>query len=400
MADFGDRALRIGVLGSYGGLNLGDEAILTCVLDGLRQIRPTAELIIFSRHPEDSRRRFGMTAVPYTGVPQSQLIEAETGLDLLVLGGGGVLHDGQAGAITRPVRLAQELGIPTFGYAIGAGPLTDRAEIRLVREVVENMTDLTVRDHESILVLENAGVGRPISVTADAAVLLEPEDFTEEMLLREGIDDHDRLVGMSVREPGRAADHLDEASYHELLANAADFMTYRLQAQTVFVPMERGDIAHAHAVLSAMNAPETARILNRAYRPAQIAGLMRHLDFAVGMRLHFVMFAARAGVPVLPLPYAGKVFDFAQVVGAPALTGVARRETGPLLAELDRLWDERDACTERLRQRFAVLRERALQNLERCRALIDGLEVRASPTVGMGADLGGADAGPVRPQRS
>jgi polysaccharide pyruvyl transferase WcaK-like protein len=400
MADFGDRALRIGVLGSYGGLNLGDEAILTCVLDGLRQIRPTAELIIFSRHPEDSRRRFGMTAVPYTGVSQSQLIEAETGLDLLVLGGGGVLHDGQAGAIMRPVRLAQELGIPTFGYAIGAGPLTDRAEIRLVREVVKNMTDLTVRDHESILVLENAGVGRPISVTADAAVLLEPEDFTEEMLLREGIDDHDRLVGMSVREPGRAADHLDEASYHELLANAADFMTYRLQAQTVFVPMERGDIAHAHAVLSAMNAPETARILNRAYRPAQIAGLMRHLDFAVGMRLHFVMFAARAGVPVLPLPYAGKVFDFAQVVGAPALTGVARRETGPLLAELDRLWDERDACTERLRQRFAVLRERALQNLERCRALIDGLEVRASPTVGMGADLGGADAGPVRPQRS
>lgn len=400
MPDFGDRVLRIGVLGSYGGLNLGDEAILTCVLDGLRQIRPTAELIIFSRHPEDSRHRFGMTAVPYTGVSQSQLIEAETGLDLLVLGGGGVLHDGQASAIMRPVRLAQELGIPTFGYAIGAGPLTDRAEIRVVREVVENMTDLTVRDHESVLVLENAGVGRQISVTADAAILLEPEEFTEEMLLREGIDSHDRLVGMSVREPGRAADHLDEASYHELLANAADFMTCRLQAQTVFVPMERGDIAHAHAVLSAMNAPETARILNRAYRPAQIAGLMRHLDFAVGMRLHFVMFAARAGVPVLPLPYAGKVFDFAQVVGAPALTGVARRETGPLLAELDRLWDERDACTERLRQRFAVLRERALQNLERCRALIDGLEVRASPTADMGANLGGADAGPVRPQRS
>jgi polysaccharide pyruvyl transferase WcaK-like protein len=164
--------------------------------------------------------------------------------------------------------------------------------------------------------------------------------------------------------------------------------------------MERGDIAHAHAVLSAMNAPETARILNRAYRPAQIAGLMRHLDFAVGMRLHFVMFAARAGVPVLPLPYAGKVFDFAQVVGAPALTGVARRETGPLLAELDRLWDERDACTERLRQRFTMLRERALQNLERCRALIDGLEARVSPTADMGANLGGADAGPVRPQRS
>jgi polysaccharide pyruvyl transferase WcaK-like protein len=312
--------------------------------------------------------------VAYTGVSHGELIEAETGLDLLVLGGGGVLHDGQAGSIMRPVRLAQKLGVPTFGYAVGAGPLTDRDEIHVVREVVEDMTDLTVRDHESALVLEAAGITRDIPVTADAAVLLEPEEFTEEMLLREGIDSQNRLIGMSVREPGRAADHLDEASYHGLLAEVADFMSCRLDAQTVFIPMERGDIAHAHAVLSAMCAPETARILNRAYRPGQIAGLMRHMDFAVGMRLHFVMFAARAGVPVLPLPYAGKVFDFAQAVGVPALTGIARREAGPLLAELDRLWDERRACTERLRQRFEVLRQRARKNQERCRALIDSLD--------------------------
>jgi polysaccharide pyruvyl transferase WcaK-like protein len=382
------RALRIGVLGSYGGLNLGDEAILTCVLDSLRQIRPTAERIIFSRRPEHTQSRFGTTAMAYTGVSQGQLMEAESGLDLLVLGGGGILHDGQAGPIMRPVRLAHKLGIPTFGYAIGAGPLTGPEEIDLVREVVEEMTDLTVRDQESILVLEGMGVTREISVTADAAVLLEPEEFTEEMLVREGIDTQVRLVGMSVREPGRAADHLDENSYHGLLAEVADFMTRRLRAQAVFVPMERGDIAHAHAVLSAMSAPETARILNRTYSPGQVAGLMRHLDFAVGMRLHFLMFAACAGVPILPLPYAGKVFDFAQTVGAPALTGTARRECGPLLAELDRLWDERRACTDLLRQRFQVLRERARQNQERCRALIDKLDpvpVEPRPVPGDGA---------------
>jgi polysaccharide pyruvyl transferase CsaB len=374
MADGRCRDLRIGVLGSYGGLNLGDEAILTCVLQALHQIRPTAERIIFSRRPEHTRDHFGMAAVAYTGVSQDQLIEAETGLDLLVLGGGGVLHDGQAGGIMRPVRLAHRLGIPTFGYAIGAGPLTDHDDMGLVREVVEQMTDLTVRDHESILVLERLGITRQIQVTADAALLLEPEEFTDEMLIREGIDTQTRLVGMSVREPGRAANHLDASSYHGLLAEVADFMACRLQAQVVFVPMERGDIAHAHAVLSAMSAPDAARILNRTYRPAQIAGLMRHLDLAVGMRLHFLMFAACAGVPVLPLPYAGKVFDFAQAVGAPALTGMARRETGPLLAELDRLWDERRSYTDHLRGRLEVLRQRAWQNQDRCRELIDSLD--------------------------
>jgi polysaccharide pyruvyl transferase WcaK-like protein len=183
---------------------------------------------------------------------------------------------------------------------------------------------------------------------------------------------------MSVREPGRAADNLDEGSYHDLLAEVADFMTCRLNAQVVFVPMERGDITHAHAVLSAMSAPERARVLNRAYSPAQIAGLMSHLELAVGMRLHFLMFAAGAGVPILPLPYAGKVFDFAQTIGAPALTGMARREAGPLLAELDRLWDERCASTVRLRQGFKVLCERARHNQDRCRALIDTLDPASS----------------------
>jgi polysaccharide pyruvyl transferase WcaK-like protein len=368
------RTLRIGVLGSYGGLNLGDEAILTCVLESLRQIRPTAELIVFSRRPEDTHDRFGLPAVPYEGVSQGRLVEAETGLDLLVIGGGGVLHDGQAGCVMQPVRVAHRLGIPTFGYAIGAGPLTCREEMDIVRDTIGQMTDLTVRDQESIVALEGVGTTRQITVTADAAVLLEPEDFTEEMLIREGIDTNLPLVGMSVREPGNAADHLDEAGYHVLLAEIADFMTHRLDAQVVFVAMERGDIAHAHAVLSAMSAPDRARILNRCYSPGQIAGLMRHLHLAVGMRLHFLLFAACAGVPILPLPYAGKVFDFAQAVGVPALTGIARREAGPLLAELDRLWDDRRACTDRLRESCGVLRERARQNQERCRAFIDTLD--------------------------
>lgn len=374
MTDDWCHELRIGVLGSYGGLNLGDEAILTCVLDTLRQIRPTAERIVFSRQPEDTRERFDIAAVPYTGVSQGQLVEEETGLDLLILGGGGTLHNGQATSVARPIRLAHQLGVPTFGYAIGAGPLTGHQESDLVRGVIEQMTDLTVRDQETKFVLEGIGVGRQMSVTADAAVLLESEEFTEEMLIREGIDTQVRLVGMSVREPGLAVDNLDESSYHGLLAEVADFMTCRYNAQAVFVPMERCDIAHAHAVLSAMSAPETARILNRRYTPGQIAGLMHHLDFAVGMRLHFLILAACAGVPVLPLPYAGKVFDFAQLIGAPALTGVARSQAGPLLAELDRLWDERHECTDQLKQRCQVLRERARRTQDRCRALIDRLD--------------------------
>ena len=39
--------LRIGISGSYGGMNIGDEAILQCILSQLREIVP-AKVTVFS----------------------------------------------------------------------------------------------------------------------------------------------------------------------------------------------------------------------------------------------------------------------------------------------------------------------------------------------------------------
>ncbi|MGH3914308.1 MAG: polysaccharide pyruvyl transferase family protein [Pseudonocardiaceae bacterium] len=119
-----------------------------------------------------------------------------------------------------------------------------------------------------------------------------------------------------------------------------DIVVRRLDAHVVFLPMERDDVRHSPAALSRMADPSRGRILHGAYRPREVLAFMPHLDLAVGMRLHFLMFAAMSGVPFLPLPYAGKVFDFAQDMGALALRRVARAQTGLLLAEVDRLWDE------------------------------------------------------------
>jgi polysaccharide pyruvyl transferase WcaK-like protein len=103
---------------------------------------------------------------------------------------------------------------------------------------------------------------------------------------------------------------------------------------------------------------------------------MHHLDLAVGMRLHFLIFAALAGVPLLPLPYAGKVFDFAQQIGAPALRGVVREAAGPLLAQVDQIWDERPAHLGRIADRLTVLQKRAAQTGQRLGAQLDRIAPR------------------------
>ncbi|WBB79818.1 polysaccharide pyruvyl transferase family protein [Micromonospora sp. WMMD882] len=370
--------LTIGVLGSYGGRNLGDEAILTGLLADLRSQQPDAHVVVFSRNPDHTRAHHpGVEAVPWEGVSRVDSAAVFDRLDLLILGGGGILYDREARRYLRVVRVAQERGLPLLTYAVGVGPLTEAVDCEMVRETLTNATEVTVRDEESRVVLEEAGLLAPITVTADPAFLLEPEDFPTQLLREEGVPAGQRLVGMSVREPGRAAERLDVDAYHRLLAQVGDFLVHRIDADVVFVPMERDDIRHSHGVMSHMTAADRGRILHGDYSPRQVLGLMRHFDLAVGMRLHFLIFAAMANRPFLPLPYAGKVFDLAQRLGVPALKGVAREVEGPLLAEVDRLWDERDSRAEAVGRRVVELCEQARGTSRVTRAVLESLHSRS-----------------------
>ncbi|MEU2060313.1 polysaccharide pyruvyl transferase family protein [Streptomyces sp. NPDC013455] len=373
----GANNVTVGVLGSYGGRNVGDEAILTALLERVRAGRPEARIVVFSRTPGHTRAVHpDVEVVGWEGVCREGIAGHLSRLSVLVLGGGGILYDTEARRYLRLARTAQELGVPVFAYALGAGPLSDETDCAWARTVLSDAVEVTVRDEESKLVLEEAGLTRSVTVTADPALLLEPGDRGRALLRGEAVPRGVRLVGMSVREPGRAAEHLDEEGYHQLLAGVGDFLVHRLDAHVVFISMERGDIRHAHAVVSRMATADRCTVLHGDYGPQQVLDIVTQLNLAVGMRLHFLIFAALAGIPLLPLPYAGKVFDFAQRIGAPALRGVIRETTGLLLAEVDRLWDERPARTADTTVRTAVLRSRAAETADRLLACLEQVAPR------------------------
>jgi polysaccharide pyruvyl transferase CsaB len=356
---------RIGVLGSYGGFNSGDEAILTAVLTELRSRRPGSEVVVFSRDAEHTRRHHRVDqVVDARTCRRVEVLQAIAGLDLLVLGGGGLLYDTEARIYLRDVQVAHDRGIPTIACAIGAGPLTLPEDRAAVREVVSRMDRVIVRDDGSRRALEEVGVSCGITVTADPALLLEPEPFPVEALARCGVPLGERLIGMSVREPGAAASSLEAGAYHGLLAAVADFMVHRYDAHVLFVPMEPQDVRHSHTVIAQMTAAERARLLHGHHPPRVLLGLMQHLDFAVGMRLHFLIFAAATGLPNLPLPYARKVFDFAVRTGVPVVDGLTRESIGPLLATLDRVWDQREKHAQRLRAHVGGLRTCAAETFD------------------------------------
>ena len=353
-----DQLFRIGISGSYGGMNLGDEAILDGILSQLRSSL-SAEITVFSQKPKDTLSRHKVErAVPCRDMTRKEVAREIERLDLFVLGGGGILYDRDVHRYLREVNIAHELKVPVFIYAVSAGPLTLTATRNAVRDALNLAAVITVRDRQGYRLLEDVGVDREIHLTADPALLIDPEEIPRTLLRAEGVEFERPLVGFSVREPGPAAPDIDPQHYYALLANTADFIVDRLDADVVFVPMERTDVQHSHGVVAQMHRSERAEVLRRKYTAHQTLGLMDTFEFAVGMRLHFLIFAALRGTPFVALPYASKVMGLVEdlEMDIPPLGDIG---TGQLIAMIDRSWDTRDEIRHKIKCCLPPLQVRA-----------------------------------------
>ena len=356
----------VGITGSYGGLNLGDEAILQSMIEQLRREIPGVEITVFSRDAEDTKKRHHVERViAVRKLSRSEVAPEVERLDLLLFGGGGILYDADARTYLREVLIAKEKDVPVMLFACGAGPLTDPAVQAAVREALDGVAAITLRERSAQQVLEEAGVHRDVIVTADPALLLKPEPLPRNFLKIEGLEGRRRLIGMSVREPGVAAPDIDENVYHSLLANAADFMVDRFDADIVFVPMERSvlDTQHSHAVIAKMLRAQRANVLKGEYTSGQILSWMGRFQFAVGMRLHFLIFAALRGVPFVALPYSGKVSGFLEDLKLPA-PPLKLVNPGRLIAHIDASWDRRRSLRSTLKKSLPALQERSRQTVQ------------------------------------
>jgi polysaccharide pyruvyl transferase CsaB len=357
---------RVGISGSYGGLNMGDEAILTAIIAQLRRSLPV-EITVFSRDAENTQRHHDVDhVVPAREMTRNDTVEILKGLDLFILGGGGLFYDAEADTYLREVMRACEIGVPVMIYAVSAGPLANQNVRMRVRDGLNRVQAVTVRDRQSMHLFEEIGVTKEILLTADPAVLIEPEPVSSEDLQRtEAFNLQGRLIALSVRELGPAAPDMDIAHYHRLVANTADFLIDRFDAEVVFFPLERRmhDVQQSHGVVSQMSHAQKATVLKGEYSPGQLVTILKHFDFAVGMRLHFLIFCALADIPFMGLPYATKITGFLEELRLESV-GLEKISAGQLISRIDRAWSMRSQLRERIDSGLQELKNRARKNNE------------------------------------
>jgi polysaccharide pyruvyl transferase WcaK-like protein len=105
-----------------------------------------------------------------------------------------------------------------------------------------------------------------------------------------------------------------------VLAAAADYLAER--GRVVFVPMNTeppdSDVIVQQAIRRRRARPGAVHLIERQYRPREIAGLFSRCRLTLGVRLHSLIMAAAVGCPIVAINYAPKVAGFMGLLGAEA----------------------------------------------------------------------------------
>ena len=362
----------------FGCDNVGDEAILACVVRMLREAVPGAELSVATADPATGPR-LGVRAVPafgFAGTPAAGFAAEAAKHDAYVWCGATGLSDYPHVALDL-LDAAQGAGVPAFVWGVGmddelnpvffklhgrrrallgalglAGLWERRLRARLARRlasVLPRCRGVWLRDPQSAAVL--ASLGFPgAKVAADTAILQgpsEPSNLRTSEPPNAGEAGPKRRLGLCISTQRQVAD-LDGVRrlVAAVRADGADVLGIPMNPKT------------DRALLESLGVPCIP-----GDTPEAVCDAAASCDAVLSSRLHLLILAANVGTPVLGIARGAKLANWLANFGRTVEGSVADCDwdaaTAHVLAALrDRGdWDAvRAAAYARLRARFEAAR--------------------------------------------
>jgi polysaccharide pyruvyl transferase WcaK-like protein len=286
------------VVGGYGYRNSGDEAILA----GLLELIGRDGVTVVSRAPAETA---ALHDVPTVSIAQAPLaLRWHRGV---VIGGGGLFGRdmGRLGELLPLAGLLAEWSGREVAL-IGIGVDRDMPPIasRLLGALARRASLVVVRDAASRSILEGLSVEAVIRPDLSSVVPSAGRAAGVRQLTTVGLaPDRRPVVGLCVTAVNPAV--------ATGLERVIDALVGRLpEIDFCLLPMSQHPFVERHndAIFASglMARQPRLRLLMPPDDPGQLLGLFEAFDAALCVRYHSLLFAERAGIPIIPIAYAEK----------------------------------------------------------------------------------------------
>lgn len=302
--------------GWFGSGNLGDEAILQGVNQIIKKKLPEANLTALSINPDYTYENTGVRGEKIES-PRTLLRNRERYLKLFkntdahLLTGGTPFYD--YGHLSRVVHL----GLPALSarkvycFGVGSKPITSLQGREITRMLLKNTAIISTRDVISKQILQSLSgkLGKPINVTGDSALMLDPVKTQKE-------NDHVLFCPRRLTENHKILFHqeTDRATINRIRhmqALAADRLIeegYRVSFMPFHCVAPDDDREEIRVIRNLMRCE--VEILPR---PKDTTDALREIGsstLVVGLRLHSLILASIQATPFVTVDYDIKIRGF------------------------------------------------------------------------------------------
>lgn len=337
--------MKIVVSGYYGSKNGGDEAMLSAMLEVLREEVKDLSVTVISLNPEYTKRRHNVDAVPWLDI--WTIIKKIHAADLLISGGGSLLQNVTSGRslyyYLTIIFFALAFGRRVMLYAQGIGPIRGVLAHKLTNLILNRVDLITVRDSGSLEELSRLKITRPkIYCTADPVLAIKPVplEFGKKILARHVKASGGKVIGVAIRH------WLEWEKFQRELAEALDRLTETNDAQIIFIPMKfPEDIRAAQSIAALMKTSPV--VLEEEFTTREILSLVGCMDVLIGVRLHALIFAGVMNVPMLGISYDPKIERFLGSVNEKPLGNFSDVTADKIFAAtLKKLSEHKSSCDD------------------------------------------------------
>ena len=365
MREFGSDAA---ILGYYGYGNCGDDALLHAILNDIYKERPFFSPTVLSYKPSKTTEEYGVRSINRFDIFAIRRLFDKT--KLFIAGGGSLIQD-----ITSTksliyylhlIRLAKKKGVPVMLYGNGIGPINKKSNRKSAAKVLNRVDAITLRDWESLELLKEMGVTKPVvKVTADPALGLECKDVNaSEILRRNGLREGEKYFCVSLRKwkaMGNSAD-----AFADICAKISE----KYGLVPVLVPMQYSkDIAISREVAEKSGC--RCVIIDESLSSDEIMNILAMSEGAITVRLHMLIFGVTAGIPVLGIDYDPKVSSFQKFAGLEYIITEKNLSDGTYIQIADDFFANREKIANSVESKLPSFKDSARENARMAVELID-----------------------------